>query len=1409
MKFKQVIILLILFLFNYTSYSQTTIFIKYRNNISNDEIENKIREKKFTNIASRNLLSLPEYKINYLSNGLAKNIESLDKIIKVQFTKTIDAGNLIELLKTDIEIDYVEVAKTYKIDFIPNDSLLTQQWALNKIKALDAWDITQGSPNILLAVIDTGIEYNHPDLKNKIFLNQGERGIDQNGRDKHSNGIDDDNNGFIDDFMGWDFTDRFGFPFDSSAGDYLDWDNNPFDDHGHGTYIAGIAGAETNNISGIAGAAPNVKILNIRAFDPNGYGEEDDVAAAILYAVLMNAKVINMSFGDNSFSMVLRDVIRYAHSQNLILISSAGNSASSAPHYPSGYSEVICVGNSTINDVVAASSNWGSTIDLVAPGTNILTTGKNNNYLSINGTSASAPFVSAAAALILSRSNFSNEEVKQILKSTTDDIGESGWDLKSGAGRLNIFRALSVLAPSIVKFDFPKMDYSTYSDSLNITATILSAYFKSFDLQFGVGTNPKSWTKLIENGLNQFDIKQIYSLNLRNLKDTTYTLRIIVNQNNGRTLEERVHFHINRTPPQTELISVLSCMFGNKNTILSSVYTDEPSVVRLYFKPKNSPESSFRFVTLDGFTINNQFVKQLHYGFVPVNLLNQDEEYDVFLEAENLVGLKTIIKNQGNYFRIKLTDKFQLSSYNYLDFELPPGNLYSNPISILSSNNNEIILRETLNQKVSKIFSFNNNSFQYIDSINERIVKDFGDFNNNGRLDLLTLFVRDGFILEQNNTFSSKFTQRFSKTGGDFWPILAQDVDADARTEILVVKNDTTIGVWEIPNNQTLTPVEKTTIRNFSPRWIGQNRINSPNAIILDSNGDGIREIWFVDEDGDLFSFEIRGDNLFIPFKSISTEFYGNSAYLAEGDFDGNGKPEIAVLLHSIEKFDVAPFYRLIIFNFIDNNLNVLFDYPFIDAAYEFNNAFRKAENALRFSDLDNDGNKELILFTFPYAYVIKSFPDGIKFTSYFENVNSNSILISDFNKNNVNELALPKADKIRFIEFVNSNKFPIPVITEGYSLDSSRIKISWVGQSEKYQIFRGDNPNNLSPYKIINYKTLIDSNLTNNKYYYYSVQSVDEINPSRNSTISSVKEIYVHNITKVVNIKNQSSNSLIVTFNNKIRTTIDNLTSFNIINFGYPNSVSPLNQFSYLLSFNTNIPFGNNNLFIENLYDYYNAPIPKDTIEFFVNPSTLTEFLYINNFQLLSPYKIKIEFSHNLEPNRSLNINNYKFEPANSIKNVKFETNSRNTIILDLEGGKPIGSVGIEYVLKVQNLLSDSSSGYKPLKEGAGSYLVFNKNASNLSEIYVYPNPVKINSINPYVYFANVTNRTKVIILNLEGKVIKEFESRNESGGVKYDLTDKNGQLINSGIYFYRITSLDDVGNEIETKSGKFAVLK
>lgn len=1400
MKFK--LVLSILLFFNLSLYSQTTFFIKYKSNVPLTAIEQKISENKISNTLENRPISLPRFDINYLAKGLAKGDEILGRIVKIHFNEKVEENYLTNLINQDPDIEYIQVSNTYQVDAVPNDSLVLQQWALQKIKAFDAWDITQGADTVLLAIIDTGIDYNHPDLKNKIYLNSGETGTDINGNDKRFNGIDDDGNGFIDDYMGWDFTDRVGFPFDSTGGDYLNWDNDPFDNQGHGTFIAGIAAAETNNLTGIAGTAPKIKLLNLRAFDPGGFGEEDDVAAAILYAVQMKAKVINMSFGDNSFSLVLRDIIQYAYSQNLVLVASAGNSGSNLPHYPSGYSEVICVGNSTIDDVVASSSNWGSTIDLVAPGTNILTTSRNGGYSSINGTSASAPFVSATAALILSKQNFLNEEVKQIIKSTSDDIGESGWDLRSGAGRLNIERALRVLAPSIVKFNHPTMDFATSGNNLLVEATILSAYFESYKLQLGTGFNPTNWQSLIEEGKNQFNQQNIYNLDISNFNDTVYTLRLLVFQNNGRTLEERVNFFVDKTSPQTELISIGPMYYGDKLTITAAVYTDEPSLVRLYFKKASEP--TYQFVTLDGFTTNNQFVKQFHYGFIPKDLVDQNSDYKVYIEAENLVGLKTVIKNNGNDFLISLQNNIILVEAKKMPFSLPAGSPYQNVLSLSNSSDKEVIVRTNSNSRNSTIFSFNNGEFIVQDSLPDRFVKDDGDFNRNGLVDLLTFFVRDGFVMEQNSQNSTSFSTKFSKTGGDFWPILAKDIDNDGKTEVIVIKNDSTIGVWEVEQNLSLT--EKTTIKNFTQKKFGNNVIDFPNTIICDSNGDGIMELWFVDNDGDIFSFKIMGDNNFVPDVVIPTNFIGSNAFITSGDFNFDGIDDIAVLVHSIEPIDIAPFYRLIIFNLVGNNLNILYDFPFIDAATEFNNSFRKAENSLRFVDVDSDGIKEFILFIFPYAYVFKYTIEGTKLIAYFENINSNSILVSDFNNNYVPEVAFPTSTGIDFYEFGNSFKTPTPYNLDVFSINSNSVVLSWISNAVRYLIYRGENINDLVLIDSVNTNYYIDNNVSNETNYYYAIQAYDNTKPEPYSALSKIVSVFVHEPARMIEISVNSPRNLIVKFSDRIKTTIENLQSFEVLNYGYPNSISPADQYSYILSFVEDLPEGNNNLIVKNLRDFYNSPVSTDTLNFLVHYDISQEEFYITNSQILNPYRISLTFNLPVDESSASNKDNYSFSPTNQINSLTVQDNN---VILDLTGNKPIGSIGKEYVLRLSNIRSSNSTGNILIKSGAGSYVVLTGTASDLSDVYIYPNPVRIGEGTNILTFANLTKRVKINILSLTGSPIKEIIGTTDNGGIEYDLTDENGDKIPSGVYIYRIVSLDDTQNETQEIFGKFAVIR
>jgi hypothetical protein len=1399
MKFNRVLVLASFLSITIPTFAQTTYFIKYKNNVPINVVESNIIEQKFSNAIGDRPVSLPSFNVNYLAKGLGRGDEVLGRIVKVQFSESVDEANFNSILSSDPDIEYIQKSTTYTMDLIPNDSLLSQQWALEKIKAFDAWDITQGADTVLLGIIDTGIDYDHPDLTNKIFINPGEF-----GGNKSNNGIDDDENGFIDDYRGWDFTDRVGFPFDSTGGDYLGWDNNPYDDQGHGTYISGIAAAETNNLFGIAGVAPNIKMLNMRAFDPGGYGEEDDVAAAILYAVQMGCKVINMSFGDNAFSNVLRDVIRYAYSQNVVLIASAGNSGSSDPHYPSGYSEVICVGNSTDQDYVAGSSNFGSTIDIVAPGSLIMTTARDFGYAIISGTSASAPFVSAAASLILSKQNFTNEEIKQILKSTSDDIGEVGWDLRSGAGRLNLFKALSVTAPSIVKFNFPTQDFATLGNNVVINATVLSPYFTNYSLEVGKGFNPIEWESLIANSKNQFDNLEIFDLDVSGYTDTVYTLRLIVNQTNGRTLEERINFHVDRTSPIAELVSVIPAFYGDKTTILAAMYTNEPCVVRMIYRIYG--ETDYNFVTLDGFTINNQFVKTLHYGFIPKDLVTQNTLYEIYFEAENLVGLKTQVKDDGNDFVVATTFNTELSSENKLSFTLEPGSLFEHPLNLTSSNSKNIILRTNSNPKVSSIYQFQDSSFILVDSLQEKIVKDFGDFNNNGLTDLLTYFVRDGYIDEQVSQNSASFSQKYINAGGNFWPIFAKDIDADGITEVFSVFNDSTIDMWEVQSDLSLTKI--LSLSNFTPAKFGGNIINSPNAVVADIDGDGVNEIWMVDEDGDIFSYKITGNNQFVEQYLIPTEFLGSSAFLTSGDFDGDGKDELAVMLHSLHKLDIAPYYRLLIFNLTGGNLNTLLDQALIDASTEFNNSFRSSENSLRFNDIDSDGGDEIILFVFPYAYIIKYDLIENKIVAYKENINSNSIFIGDLNNNGINEIAFPNNNQIEFFEFSFSNQTSTPHNVSGFSMDPNTIRLNWNGLAERYYIYKGLEATSLELIDSLVFEpSYLDMNVQSDKSYYYAIKAYDPIKPIPLSGMSNVIEVFSHTPSKPDTAYSNSNRSVIVKFSEKMKNTVENLQSFEIPTVGYPNSISPNNQYSYLLSFHENLPDGELKVIIKNIKDFYNSPIAQDTLTFLVAPTPDIHTFYITSFVIVNAYKIKLSFNFAVDETSAMNVNNYSFEPENKVSSVTVDPNDSKTIYLDLSNQKPVGSIGKEYVLRINNLLSDGFSGNISINSGAGSYVVLSSFAKDLSDVYVYPNPTKEGA--EKITFANLPQRAKITIWSIDGILVNEIEETDGNGGVDYNLTDLNGNQISTGVYIYRIVQLDETRNEGEEKLGKFAIVR
>lgn len=299
---------------------------------------------------------------------------------------------IIQRLKKHPNIDYVEPNTTFHANYTPNDPLFANQWSLPKIQAPEGWDITQGISSIKIAIVDTGVQANHPDLSGKVI-----------------NGYD-----FVED-------------------DYISQDAN-----GHGTHIAGIAAATTNNTQGISGVAPKVSILAVRVLNQYGSGTLADVASGIRYAADQGAKVINLSLGTASSSQTLKDAVDYAWNKGAVLVAAAGGNNSSTGSYPASYPNVIAVGGTDQNDQKMSSSSYGTSwVDVAAPGLNIISTFSGSTYRTLSGTSMAAAHVSGLAGLLASQSRTASN-IRNAIEQTADPVGLNYWKY----GRINVKKAL-------------------------------------------------------------------------------------------------------------------------------------------------------------------------------------------------------------------------------------------------------------------------------------------------------------------------------------------------------------------------------------------------------------------------------------------------------------------------------------------------------------------------------------------------------------------------------------------------------------------------------------------------------------------------------------------------------------------------------------------------------------------------------------------------------------------------------------------------------------------------------------------------------------------------------------------------------------------------------------------------------
>lgn len=422
-----------------------------------------------------------------------RELKSLDaKVLQLpQGKNNLELLAHLGALKELEGVEYVYPDYKIRISNVPNDLKFKNQWDFHNtgattpagkgaldadIDAPEAWEVSTGSRAVIVGILDTGIRYDHPDLKENIWNNPGETGTDSSGNDKSTNGIDDDGNGFIDDFRGWDFVGN---------------DNDPLDENGHGTHTAGTIGAVGNNGIGVAGINWQVSLVPLQIFDSSGSGDLSGAMAALDYATKMGFPITNNSWGGSDYTAAFEELLKANRDSGSLFVAAAGNNGSnndSDPFYPASFQveNVISVAASDNKDRLANFSNFGrNSVHLAAPGADIFSTYAWIDYFSESGTSMAAPHVAGAAALIKSVwPTLSSIQIKNKILESVDLIFDPSFDGKLiSGGRLNLAAAVGgVPSPLPLRLSLtsssPKVGPLSGGTTIKLTGTGFSSETK-------------------------------------------------------------------------------------------------------------------------------------------------------------------------------------------------------------------------------------------------------------------------------------------------------------------------------------------------------------------------------------------------------------------------------------------------------------------------------------------------------------------------------------------------------------------------------------------------------------------------------------------------------------------------------------------------------------------------------------------------------------------------------------------------------------------------------------------------------------------------------------------------------------------------------------------------------------------
>lgn len=1336
------------------------------------------------------------------------------------FTLTTDGRpvqEVVQELMAGEVLIFAEPNFTRKVSTIPTDPLVATQWYHDRIQTFGGWETTRGNSSVVVGILDTGLEYAHPEFAGQIYINAPED-INGNGKPDYwpntvisggvsgdFDGLDNDGNGVVDDVSGYDFTDQPRSPY---GGDYLGPDGDPTDENGHGTLVAGIIGARADNGFGGTGIAPDCKLIPIRCFSANGSGEDDDIARAIIYAADNGIRILNFSFGDVYPSLTMQTAIRYAYSKGVIMIASAGNGTGDTPHYPSNFDEVISVAatayDSTGNrDYLWPFSGYGSGLTISAPGSNIfcptlIDSIENIYFGTFSGTSTSAPMVTAAVALLVSAQGwYSPEQVRGMLATTARDISDEGWDHLTGAGILDIGKLLAISTANDIKIESPVNGGGSSASSVIIVGSAIHPEFRTWTLEWQPGIEGgDSWNSIMADVPYQVLHDTLASWNLAGVPDGVHTLRLRVAINSGASIEDRIQFTVDRSAPTIEIFTEAPCWDNEHTGFLVTGRASDLCTNYLYI----SPVSVFDWqkITSDRITKGFSF-------FVAPEMLSSALNWMWYVVSVNAAGGRD---STSIHFFTWNPEAVASVPMNQTGLSAPMGVFLPGTYDLDSDGLPEVVasrLDEALSFGRLVVWENNGGILTQVDSIAFKptlIPKDIKDTDGDGRMEILCSVLDSVYIIE-TVTPGGKFADgaiTFRSERQGYFPTIWADPDLDTQFE-LIMKDFRQYYIFESGGG---TYTRTHTLTDTTTDFFGS---TAPKVLTGDFDLDGRQEIVYGDYDGDLLIYEFDGSGYVLTYGN-STSFNKSSDYLTSGDFNGNGRPEIFIATHTatIRNDDneyETPYWQLrILESTADNTFSIIWQ----DFLYDMDGESYNSSITL---NADADSRPELLFHTFPRTYIFDF--DGTDYRPIWFQYGSlaRSLATGDLNANGIQDFGLGRGDSTFWYEPDVTFTGPLAAGSlDGTVMGPDSISISWLAVSNAtyYRIWRGVYTGGSTAISLIDSTaalSFVDNGLVSDTTYLYVIQTANPGLSPAYGDFSYQVLLTPHPRIRLDSAIATTAGIVKLFFSGAVSSAEQPPAYFTIDGNVFPNHVTggEGGSANLILGLNPPLSAGNHTITVNALFRDAQMGLLSpggNTVAFTYTPDT-TKYLYITRHQVLNPQEAIIWFNTPVG-NSALNANNYRLSPIGQVSGVEFANTQQTGVKIALKGAA-IGALGYPLQVTLNNITALNGVSF-PDREG--NTVVFSSYAEDLSDVFTYPNPVLKDLWFEGMRFANLTRTATIRIFTVSGQLVTTLEETDGDGGYTWNMAGSNGERIAPGVYLYHVTAPD-----VEDFLGKFAVLE